>query len=127
MEDEGEWTVVKRRGGGKKKKTSNTSNIYNTGNNDYENSYASQDLEVKKIHRKNYNKRKDTTGYKDYETTKNNNLDQETDVAQLKLYDKDFINKVSTVLDDEAREKKDFDSQEEVYAEESIYKFSSAL
>ena len=35
---------------------------------------------------------------------------------------KDFANKVSSILDDEAREKQDFDSQEEVYAEESIYK-----
>ena len=35
---------------------------------------------------------------------------------------KDFANKVSaSVLDDEAREKQDFSSQEEVYAEESIY------
>jgi exodeoxyribonuclease-1 len=35
---------------------------------------------------------------------------------------KDFINKIKSILDDEAREKQDFDSQEEVYAEESIYK-----
>jgi exodeoxyribonuclease-1 len=35
---------------------------------------------------------------------------------------KDFANKVIDVLDSEAREKQDFDSQEEVYAEESIYK-----
>ena len=35
---------------------------------------------------------------------------------------KDFAKKVSSILDDEVREKQDFDSQEEVYAEESIYK-----
>jgi len=35
---------------------------------------------------------------------------------------KDFASKVSGILDDEASEKRDFDSQEEVYAEESIYK-----
>ena len=42
--------------------------------------------------------------------------------AKLIKENKDFANKVSSVLDDEAREKQDFDSQEEVYAEESIYK-----
>ena len=42
--------------------------------------------------------------------------------AKLIKKNKDFANKVSLVLDEEAREKKDFDSQEEVYAEESIYK-----
>tara|TARA_B100001029_G_C14829923_1_gene322414 strand:- start:207 stop:635 length:429 start_codon:yes stop_codon:yes gene_type:complete len=107
MEDEGEWTVVKRRGGGKKKNTSNTSNTYNAGNNVYENAYTHQDLEVKKIYRKNYNKKKDTTGYKDYETTKNNNLDQETDIAQLKTYDRSFINKVK-----ELRRTKNWDQRD---------------
>ena len=39
---------------------------------------------------------------------------------------KDFANKVASVLDEEAREKQDLSSQEEVYAEESIYtKFTS--
>ena len=42
--------------------------------------------------------------------------------AKLIKNNKDFANKVSSILDDEAREKQDFDSQEEVYAEESIYK-----
>ena len=42
--------------------------------------------------------------------------------AKLIRENKDFINKVSSVLDDEAREKQDFDSQEEIFAEESIYK-----
>ena len=41
--------------------------------------------------------------------------------AKLIKENKDFANKVSSVLEDEAREKKDFQSQEEVYAEESIY------
>ena len=42
--------------------------------------------------------------------------------AKLIKDNKEFANKVSSILDDEAREKQDFDSQEEVYAEESIYK-----
>ena len=42
--------------------------------------------------------------------------------AKLIKNNKEFANKVALVLDDEAREKQDFDSQEEVYAEESIYK-----
>jgi exodeoxyribonuclease-1 len=42
--------------------------------------------------------------------------------AKLIKENKDFINQVSIILDDEASEKKDFDSQEDVYAEESIYK-----
>ena len=42
--------------------------------------------------------------------------------AKLIRDNKDFINKVSSFLDDEAREKQDFDSQEEIFAEESIYK-----
>ena len=42
--------------------------------------------------------------------------------AKLIKENKDFAEKVSQVLDVEAREKQDFDSQEEVYAEESIYK-----
>tara|TARA_B110001454_G_scaffold14000_1_gene12707 strand:+ start:3 stop:1196 length:1194 start_codon:yes stop_codon:yes gene_type:complete len=46
--------------------------------------------------------------------------------AQLIKKNKDFSQKVSSVLDEEAREKQDFESQEEVYAEESIYtKFTS--
>jgi len=42
--------------------------------------------------------------------------------AKLIKENKNFSNKVASILDEEAREKKDFDSQEEVYAEESIYK-----
>ena len=35
---------------------------------------------------------------------------------------KEFANKVSSILDDEASEKKDHESQEDIYPEESIYK-----
>ena len=42
--------------------------------------------------------------------------------AKLIRENKEFIKKVSSVLDDEAREKNDFETQEEIYAEESIYK-----
>ena len=46
--------------------------------------------------------------------------------AKLIKQNKDFSQKVSTVLDEEVREKQDFGSQEEIYAEESIYtKFTS--
>ena len=42
--------------------------------------------------------------------------------AKLIREKKDFISKISSILDEEAREKQDFDTQEEVFAEESIYK-----
>ena len=42
--------------------------------------------------------------------------------AKLVRENKDFANKISKVLDNEASERKDLDSQEEIYAEESIYK-----
>ena len=42
--------------------------------------------------------------------------------AELIRENKDFANKISKVLDNEASERKDLDSQEEIYAEESIYK-----
>ncbi len=42
--------------------------------------------------------------------------------AKLIRENKEFADKVSSVLDNMASEKQDFDSQEEVYAEESIYK-----
>ena len=42
--------------------------------------------------------------------------------ANLIKNNKDFANRVASILDDEAREKQDFDSQEDVYPEESIYK-----
>tara|TARA_B110000263_G_C15174136_1_gene448363 strand:- start:372 stop:926 length:555 start_codon:yes stop_codon:yes gene_type:complete len=46
--------------------------------------------------------------------------------AKLIKKNKDFSQKVSSVLDEEVREKQDFGSQEEIYAEESIYtKFTS--
>ena len=46
--------------------------------------------------------------------------------AKLIKQNKDFSEKVRTVLGDDAREKQDFESQEEVFAEESIYtKFTS--
>ena len=58
------------------------------------------------------------------------NFDNYKQIGQAKLQERaklikennEFAKKVSAVLDDEAREKQDFDSQEEVYAEESIYK-----
>ena len=42
--------------------------------------------------------------------------------AKLIRKNKEFVNKVMSVLDEEAREKYDSDTQEDVYAEESIYK-----
>ena len=46
--------------------------------------------------------------------------------AKLVRGNKEFIRKVATILDDEAREKQELDSQLEIYAEESIYtKFAS--
>ena len=42
--------------------------------------------------------------------------------AKLIRENKDFINKVSSILEEDIREKQDLDSQLEVYAEESIYK-----
>ena len=42
--------------------------------------------------------------------------------AKLIRKNKDFINRVSSILEDDIREKQDLDSQIEVYAEESIYK-----
>ena len=46
--------------------------------------------------------------------------------AKLIKQNKDFSQKVSSLLDEEVREKQDFGSQEEIYAEESIYtKFTS--
>ena len=46
--------------------------------------------------------------------------------AQLIRQNKEFSKKVSTILDDDAREKQELDSQLEVYPEESIYiKFAS--
>ena len=47
--------------------------------------------------------------------------------AKLVRENKEFAKKVATILDDEAREKQELDSQLDVYAEESIYKkFASA-
>ena len=46
--------------------------------------------------------------------------------AKLIRENKEFINKVTTILDDDAREKQELDSQMDVYPEESIYlKFAS--
>ena len=42
--------------------------------------------------------------------------------AKLIRENEDFAKKVALILDDEAKEKKEFDSQLEIYAEESIYK-----
>ena len=51
-------------------------------------------------------------------------LGLETLIKRAKLIkeNKNFSEKVSVILNEEAMEKHDFDSQEEVYAEESIYK-----
>ncbi len=46
-------------------------------------------------------------------------LNERADLIRKK---EDFSEKVVSILDEESREKKDFDSQEEIYAEESIYK-----
>ena len=47
--------------------------------------------------------------------------------AKLVKENKEFVKKVIQILDDEAREKSELDSQLDVYAEESIYtKFASA-
>ena len=42
--------------------------------------------------------------------------------AKLIRENKEFAKKVATILDDDAREKQELDSQMDVYAEESIYK-----
>ena len=42
--------------------------------------------------------------------------------AKLVRRNKEFANKVSSILEDDIREKQDLDSQLDVYAEESIYK-----
>jgi exodeoxyribonuclease I len=57
-----------------------------------------------------------------FEAYKNIGLSKLQGRAKLIKENKDFANKVSLVLDEAAKEKKDFDSQEDVYAEESIYK-----
>jgi len=48
-----------------------------------------------------------------------NNLEER---AKLIKQNKDFAEKVRAVLGDDAKEKQDFESQEEIYAEDSIYK-----
>ena len=42
--------------------------------------------------------------------------------AKLIRENKNFANKVSSILDDDARDKQDLDSQLDIYPEESIYK-----
>ena len=42
--------------------------------------------------------------------------------AKLVRENKEFIKKVTTILDDDAREKQELDSQTDVYPEDSIYK-----
>ena len=42
--------------------------------------------------------------------------------AKLIRENKEFAKKVSSILDDDARERQEFESQEDVYPEESIYK-----
>ena len=45
-----------------------------------------------------------------------------TERAKLIKANKEFIKKVATILDDDAREKNELDSQMDVYPEDSIYK-----
>ena len=42
--------------------------------------------------------------------------------AKLVRQNKEFVKKITTILDDDARERQELDSQLDVYAEESIYK-----
>ena len=57
-----------------------------------------------------------------FDSYKQLGLAQLQERAKLIRENKNFCNKVSEVLDYEASEKQDFESQEEVFAEESIYK-----
>ena len=57
-----------------------------------------------------------------FESYKQLGLPKLEERARLIKSNKDFAEKVAIVLDNEANEKKDFETQEEVYAEESIYK-----
>ncbi len=56
-----------------------------------------------------------------FENYKKIGLSKLKERAKIIRKNKDFCEKVSEVLDSDAREKQDFESQEEVYAEESIY------
>jgi len=57
-----------------------------------------------------------------FESYKQLGVEKLKERAKLIRDNKDFAGKVSSILDDEARERQDTDSQIDVYAEESIYK-----
>ena len=57
-----------------------------------------------------------------FEAYKKIGLQKLQERARLIRENKEFANKVSKILDEDLREKQDFESQEEIYAEESIYK-----
>jgi len=57
-----------------------------------------------------------------FEVYKEIGLSKLLERAKLIKENKEFANKVSTIMDEDLREKQDFNSQEDIYAEESIYK-----
>ena len=57
-----------------------------------------------------------------FESYKQLGLSKLKERAKLIRENKDFANKVSSILEEDIREKQELDSQLEVYAEESIYK-----
>ena len=57
-----------------------------------------------------------------FEVYKKVGLKKINERAELIKKNKDFSEKVASILDEDSREKKDFETQEEIYAEESIYK-----
>ena len=57
-----------------------------------------------------------------FEIYKKIGLNKLQERAKLIQKNKEFANRVSKIMDEDLREKQDFDSQEDVYAEESIYK-----
>jgi exodeoxyribonuclease-1 len=57
-----------------------------------------------------------------FEAYKKVGLKKINERAELIKKNKDFSEKVASILDEDSREKKDFETQEEIYAEESIYK-----
>ena len=59
------------------------------------------------------------TNFDNYKQLGANKLKQR---AKLIRENKEFAKKVSSILDDDARERQEFESQEDVYPEESIYK-----
>jgi len=57
-----------------------------------------------------------------FEAYKKIGLNKLQERAKLIKENKEFANRVSKIMDEDLREKQDFDSQEDVYPEESIYK-----